>query len=440
MRKIKYLSIVIAVVILAGCTAQKANNTATANSPQTAQTGTDVQNTQTAFPTSVNTAEALQSNSAQTPEELQNGPGNDHLRIDNYIYAVSQKEALDERKTYRIDIGTGKIEQLNDVGMDNMIYYDGWIYYTYYIVNDIAEEEHEIGFNRIRPDGSEKGSACMLPYILENAFIQDGYLYGIVGAYYNQDGFIGDDYQRLVRFKLHENGSLGERELILQDPNIGVLIMTYYDGWIYYQRRPLQKTYAEMEPEDIGIYRCRPDGADNMKIGDNNKWKPSTIPYDTAFCIYNDWIYFVAENESESDSGRSICRMRLDGTEVTLLYDVGFINSGYINCMDGWVYFLSRNSDNSTTILCRIRDDGTGYSVLFESVAFKDMYDDGGYTAEEITLTEKYIIYLETYMGVKEDDYKWIEWTPKYVNIYRMNLDGSNSVKWEQQFKNQAAA
>ena len=150
---------------------------------------------------------------------------------------------------------------------------------------------------------------------------------------------------------------------------------------------------------------------DNIKIGKILNGKHNYFINDHYwFFIYDDWIYYSIE-DLDNDNNDAIYKMRLDGTGIMLLCDGLDVRDG-LNYMDGWVYFTSWNATKSVYMLCRVKNDGTGYEVLFEGGA--------GYNNINLTLTEKYIIYGETIYGTTKDD-----------NIYRMNLDGSDRVKLE---------
>lgn len=152
MKKLKFLSIFIIAVMLAGCAAETANNSATAtlNGTQAVQTASanstltseaqspQTQGQATPAPTAGNTSVATATaeptaSSSSVQNEIENGPANKLLRIDNYVYISSNYNSPDKGETYRIDVRSGQSERINDVPMYNMMYYNGWIYYTYYI-------------------------------------------------------------------------------------------------------------------------------------------------------------------------------------------------------------------------------------------------------------------------------------------------------------------
>ena len=428
MKKLKYLSLLIIAALLAGCAAETANNSATAtlNGTQAVQTGTalasntssiltseaqspQTQGQATPAPTAGNTSDATSgatSTSGQTQNDSKNGPGNNALRIDDYIYLISDEGDPDEGETYRIDINTGKTEQINDVKMYNMVYYDGWIYYTYYTKYEgelLHEEWDELCFSRIKPDGSEKGPVSDMPHKIRNAFIQDGYLYAIADILYNWEY---NDIQKPVKFKLNANGTLGERELLFDDESIAADKMVYYDSWLYYTRTGNNNA----ENEDFGLYRCGLDGTGNNKIGEILNGRNEYY----WFCIYDNWIYYGIEN-LDKDNSDAVYKMRLDGSSVTLLCDKLSLD-GNFNYMDGWVYFTEEDSTKSTSKLCRVRDNGTEKQVLFECGT--------EYSIRDLVLTEDYIVCSEVQYGIVNKEYGI-----KDINIYRMNLDGSNKVE-----------
>ena len=436
MKKLKYLSLLIIAALLAGCAAETANNSATAtlNGTQAVQTASanstltseaqspQTQGQATPAPTAGNTSVATATaeptaSSSSVQNEIENGPANKLLRIDNYVYISSNYNSPDKGETYRIDVRSGQSERINDVPMYNMMYHNGWIYYTYYIKyggDPYHEEWNKLGFCRMKPDGSQKDLLCELPCALRNMFIQDGYLYAITDIYYSYDDEYYDDIQRPVKFKMNSNGSLGNPEYIFSEKNIAAAKMLYYGDSLYYTRDSGNGA-VETEYDDFGLYRCRLDGTGNNKIGEIlNGRNGYSINEHYWFCIYDNWIYYGIEN-LDKDNSDAVYKMRLDGSSVTLLCDKLSLD-GNFNYMDGWVYFTEGDWNKSASKLCRVRDNGAEKQVLFECGT--------EYSIRDLTLTEDYIICSKVSYDILNKGYGL-----KDINIYRMNLDGSNKVE-----------
>ncbi len=422
MKKLKFLSLFTIMAMLAGCAAETANNSATAtlSGTQAVQTGTasasvsanststseaqspQTQGQATPAPTPENSAmitPAPTSTSVSTPLtfEAQNGVNNDNIfQIGDYIYYCSGEENPSKGVTYRMNVRTGQSEQFNDVQMLEMTYYGGWIYYVYcssYVGDALHEEMDNYKFSRIKPDGSQKGPDSNMPHAVTEIFIQDGYLYAVSQIFYHR--YYPDDSDKPIRFKLSNEGILGEREALFKDGNIRVRDMAYFNGKIYYNR--IEDENGKTQPEDCGLYSCSLDGEAIKRIGDDIE------DYRGFFILSDGWLYCSTNNAE--DHGDSIYKMRLDGTQKTIIYDKVNL-TGNINYMNGKFYFVRYDGegDLNNNKLCSINSDGTGYSEIAEVVA--DRY------IEIKALTQESIVYSE-YLG----------------GLYKIDLDGENKLE-----------
>lgn len=431
MKKLKFLSIFIIAALLAGCAAETANNSATAtlNGTQAVQTASanstltseaqspQTQGQATPAPTAGNTS-AVTSKPSVSPSKspvsevgAENGLLNyaastmaGVIQIGDYIYYYHNLDydaGLDKGKTYRMNISTGKAEQINDVPMFSMTYYDGWIYYMYYEYDsgDTYDDGDIVKFCRIRPDGSEKGPGSELPYPVTNIFVYDGYLYGIAStAFYR---FIEDanfKNYRPLRFKINSDGSIGEAESLVGDKDVCVNTMQIYDGWLYFTTGDGTTESPVGGSHNAGLYKCRPDGSQPQQVSADVK---------KEFFIVDDWLYYriFHRNYPASDDTDDIYRMRLDSSANTCLVEGMKIYSFDWNYKDGWIYFADTAENKSDYIrICRMREDGSESSVI----RITNMH-----VATILLVTHDYIFFFD------EDS----------VSLWRMNLDGSNKVE-----------
>lgn len=437
MKKLKFLSILIIMAMLAGCAAETANNSATAtlSGTQAVQTGTasasanststsEMQNTPTqgqATPaptpgnTSVITSKPTVSPSKSPVSEVgaENGIlnyitlfGEGVIQIDDYIYYYHHLDydaGLDKGQTYRMNVSTGKAEQINDVPMFYMTYYDGWIYYMYYEYDsaDTFDDGDRVKFSRIRPDGSEKGPERELPYIIDNMFVYDGYLYASAATVFYQ--FIEDDNfknDRPLRFKINSDGSIGKAESLVGDKDVCVNTMQIYDGWLYFTTGGGTTESPVGSSHNAGLYKCRPDGSQPQQVSADVK---------SEFFIVDDWLYYrvLNKNRPAYEDTSDIYRMRLDGSENTcLVEDIIFrLTELRWNYKDGWIYFVRESEQKEDYLcICRMREDGSEYEVICTT---------NNDFSTPLFITQDYIFFKDS-----DDSLLW-----------RMNLDGSNKIE-----------
>ena len=438
MKKLKFLSIFIIAAILAGCAAETANNSATAtlNGTQAVQTGAalasntssistseaqspQTQGQATPAPTAGNTS-AVTSKPSVSPSKspvsevgAENGLlnyitlfGEGVIQIDDYIYYYHHLDydaGLDKGKTYRMNISTGKAEQINDVPMFSMTYYDGWIYYMYYEYDsaDTFDDGDIVKFCRIRPDGSEKGSESELPYIIDNMFVYDGYLYASAATVFYQ--FIEDDNfknDRPLRFKINSDGSIGEAESLVGDKDVCVNTMQIYDGWLYFTTGGGTTESPVGGSHNAGLYKCRPDGSQPQQVSADVK---------NEFFIVDDWLYYrvLNKNRPAYEDTSDIYRMRLDGSGNTCLIEdiIFYLTELTWNYKDGWIYFVRQSEQKEDYLcICCMREDGSEYEVICTT---------NNDFSTPLFITQDYIFFKDS-----DDSILW-----------RMNLDGSNKVE-----------
>ncbi len=434
MKRLRFLSIMIIAIMLTGCAAETARNSATAtlNGTQAVQTASvSADSTSTSGAQSSQTqgqatpAPTLESTSAVTSRPsvspskspvsgvgAENGIlnytmmyGEGVIQIDDYIYyyhGLDFDAGYDEGNTYRMNVSTGKAEQINDVPMFCMTYYDGWIYYMYYEYDsgDNFDDGDIVKFCRIRPDGSEKGPESDLPYSIDNMFVYDGYLYASADTIFYE--FIDDENfknDRPLRFKINSDGSIGKAESLVGDKDVCVYTMQIYDGWLYFNIGAGTTESLVGGDHSAGLYKCRPGGSQFQKI---------STDVESDFFIVDDWLYYrVWHNAYTSDATNDIYRMRLDGSDKTLLCKDIFGNSFHWNYKDGWVYFtILAEKIEETTRICRMREDGSENEVIC--------------TTNNVSTTPLFITQDNIFFREIDGSLLW-----------RMNLDGSDKVKLE---------
>lgn len=380
MKKLKFLSLFIIMAMLAGCAAQTADNSATAklSGTQTVQTGTasanststsEMQNTPTQGQASSDATAAIKTSPAgvsgtqtsgddsegENISKLENGPLNRTVvQIGDWVYFL-HVYAMDIAETLRINLTTNRMETVNDDNMYNMTYGDGWIYYVHYgsaYKNDDVNilDLDDIRISRIRPDGTEKGADTKLSYDIDNNFVYDDYLYALVFAPFSQE----DNDNMPIRMKLNEDGSIGEPEALFEDTDIRAYTMTQYNGWIYFTRSNNYSGSLNIAEEDYGLYRCKPDGTGLEKVSGQVKY---------TFFIADDWIYYCERDDAESEEN-ALYKMRIDGSDNTLIYGDIHNQNIYLNYMGGWIYFKNADEQGDLPELHRIRTDGTGLQKI----------------------------------------------------------------------------
>lgn len=125
------------------------------------------------------------------------------------------------------------------------------------------------------------------------------------------------------------------------------------------------------------------------------------------------WVYFI----SSSDGSRFTCnlyKMRIDGSEKTKLSDK--LVYGYINVVDGWVYFTAieiiGEETEFETSLWKIRIDGSESKKV-------------AYGCKDVYITENYIFYSNGYeditvyrMGHDGEDVTELTWGLSFIGLY----------------------
>lgn len=214
------------------------------------------------------------------------------------------------------------------------------------------------GLQRIRVDGAEKTKLIDTPYAISDYVLIGDWIYCEV-VYGNRNQ--GEDETNNGMYKVRTDGTE------LTKLTNGSSIRTFVDGdWIYY--RTTQSLYrartdgsdeAKLDfTQDVGtsdglivddgwVYISRRTGVTRRTVEGNDPVKLIDEKVDTMN-VYGDWLYYLNED--------SLSKIRLDGTDDTLLYEN--VNCTDINIVDDWIY-CTNGID-----YFRLKIDGSGRETL----------------------------------------------------------------------------
>lgn len=119
-----------------------------------------------------------------------------------------------------------------------------------------------------------------------------------------------------------------------------------YDKTVYYLNPVEDYLYFTSPNEKDAICKIKKDGTDFKKIFDK---------YCHELTYYNGWLYFSSDL---GDSNYKICRMRLDGSDLTFLADC---RAWYMNIYNDKIFFC--NYDDGRSIYS-MNIDGSEYKLL----------------------------------------------------------------------------
>jgi len=230
-------------------------------------------------------------------------------------------------------------------------------------------------------------------------------------------------------------------------------LAAYADGWIYYC-----VPEGGSIPED-GIYRIRSDGSNNHYVGPMgyniyivDSWIYSanngiqrmrldgteqTVLSDQPcdyFTVRDGQIYYI-----DSRDGRKLYRMRVDGSGQELLTD----DCCYNFVVEDWIYYAGRNSDDSG--IFRIRRDGTDREKLWDGLATHLQIADNKFyfISDTENICQVSFDWINPQMIVTADEIIWTFnitdgriYYSTWYEIFRVCLDGSN----RQELNNQLGA
>lgn len=194
--------------------------------------------------------------------------------------------------------------------------------------------------------------------------------------------------------------------------NFGLAVES--NGWIYYTN---QSDYQR-------IYK--------MKIGDTKGQKLSDDPYASHLNVIGDWIYYA-------DSEGGLCRMKTDGSELSLLTDYPV---NFIQATSDYIYFLTSYKGSTgyqLRELHRIKPDGSSDEILYSYLSSDWDYsiiDNDIYFLYWNSSTQSNILKKGSYNNILNNVDKFLISGNHiyYINhedkcIYKADMDGKNIVK-----------
>ena len=183
---------------------------------------------------------------------------------------------------------------------------------------------------------------------------------------------------------------------------------TYQKGWIYYVAP------SDGKIENVGVFKSRIDGTAKKELkpeGWQNGWNVMSLN------VVGDYIYFIvtqknnntSTNNSEAISqdaiDNKIYKMKIDGTELTLINDNDFYDESYeIYVIKDKIYYIGKDINIYSMDL-----NGENRVAISKNMT--------GFLA----INDKYILYNDYPQVITE------ETTNKDYVTYIMNLDGSDS-------------
>ena len=149
------------------------------------------------------------------------------------------------------------------------------------------------------------------------------------------------------------------------------------------------------------LFKADLDGSNPRKLGNNIEINPADVK------IHGEWIYY--EKFNEGGSGSSLCRVKTDGTEDSVViqeiqYDYDFFGDK--------IYFNSADKDGVGQGLYAINDDGSGEpTLIFDEhggssmiIAFDEtIYFDAGSAGGFILTPEGKVLHKQTYFASNFD-------------------------------------
>jgi len=249
---------------------------------------------------------------------------------DGWIYYSSNDDCF-----YRIrEDGTGKTK-LSDSRAAFINIVGDWIYYNYFI-HDVKRT----GIYKMRTDGSDE--TLVIDDWASYLTVSDGWIY--YGMTY------GESDKRTGVYKARLDGS-GKKQLT---SGINPCYLNVAGDWIYYVERAYFD--GELDAGTYGdLYRVRTNGKGNALV-----YKAEEVGGIGGINVAGDWIYYAEKY------GGSICKMRADCTEKTVLaaYVGANFSGNNVNVADGWVYYEGDYDAERPRALYKIRTDGTENTLL----------------------------------------------------------------------------
>lgn len=176
----------------------------------------------------------------------------------------------------------------------------------------------------------------------------DGWVY-----YFNPDGI----------YKIRENCE--DKTLVLDKT---VFKFQIYKNRIYYI------TYKEDASTYYSIYSCKTDGSDDKLICDTLF---EVFSY-KRMQIVDDWIYVGIEKDVENGDEYELYRVKIDGTDMTMITPWNELFVDYSIDDDGWIYYLTAGEFEGKRggQLWRMHHDGKHTQQVMQEVGWAIDYSD----------------------------------------------------------------
>lgn len=213
------------------------------------------------------------------------------------------------------------------------------------------------------------------------------------------------------------------------------------EDWIYYVCSE-QSAPFDWDNSIFGIYKIKTDGTEKTKIFDEYIYEMSVV---------GNWIYYIDYNENKS----GIYRMRLDGSDITLIYKRD--KEKYIldmNVIGDWIYFPDRVYDAndagvnyiSTNGIYKIRTDGSNQTLIYEHEVksqrlykmiisddkiyvildeFLKVFDLDGNEISSVSIDAVYMNIIEEWIYFSINDYE----NQSENGFYKMRNNGTELIK-----------
>lgn len=164
-----------------------------------------------------------------------------------------------------------------------------------------------------------------------------------------------------------------------------VMSINVVSEWIY---------YIVPGADESTLYKVKGDGSNKTKISVKNNDYVMVEGYETL--VVGEWIY--TNLYSKNDSRTVFCRIKTDGTGVERILDSS-THSFAIN--NGWIYYVSSNG-----AINKIKVDGSNRATI---------YKPNNFSPYSINISGNYIFFSADNQTASEENY----------GIYRIGLDGS---------------
>ena len=132
--------------------------------------------------------------------------------------------------------------------------------------------------------------------------------------------------------------------------------------------------------------------------------------YNAKLAEQGEWVYFVGADDH-------LCKMRHDGTDFSVICpDI----SREINALGEYIYYIEKN--DGYDYICRIRSDGTGKEILYDTkIRHEETGDPFPPFIYQLTVVEDRIYFVMEEISFFE--------SPSKVAIYSMKNDGTDLKK-----------